>query len=143
MKRIAIALSFCLALSVLLSAQANQLSDQVVTAFAHETITFSTVSKALTASIYNPVVADAPSVNTRASVATFDCDDNGSASPDNQIRAWYDGTAPTASLGVTFIPSISRVIYGYGNIAGFHGIRKGAADVTCQIHYYRVVSNAS
>lgn len=143
MKKLLVGITISLSLSVLLSAQANQLSDQVVTAFAHETVVFSTISKALTASVYNPVVADAPSVNTRASVSTIDCDDNGSAAPDNQIRAWYDGTAPTASVGVTFIPSISRVIYGYGNIAGFRGIRKGAADVTCQIHYYRVINNAS
>lgn len=143
MKRIVLALGIAALLSTLLLAQANQLNNQVVTAFDHEQITISNTSKALTAAKYNPTVADAPTVNTRASVATIDCDDNGAAKPDNQIRAWYDGTAPTSTTGVTILPNTSRAIYGYGNIVGMRFIRSGGNDVICQIHYYRVITNAS
>lgn len=134
-----VSLSLC---SVGLIAQGQNTQVQVVAAFAYEQLTISNTSKVLTASVYNPTVTDTPSNITRASVATIDCDDNNQAVPDNQVRARWDGTAATSSNGVTIIPGISRIVYGYKNISQMKMIRKGSTDVVCQFHYYRTLGNA-
>lgn len=103
-------------------------------AFAKEQLTVSTVSKALTSSVYNPTVTAVASVNSRAEFADIECDTH-------NIRVWLTGDAPTASVGILLSTSTLYTIQGYHDISNFHGISADGSDAVCNVQYYRFASN--
>jgi hypothetical protein len=119
-------------------ANAQQNSTVIIkTAFAYEQITFTNVAAGFSSNIYNPTVAGVPSSQSRAELATMNCE-TASAS----IRARWDGTAPTSTVGVIINQSDFVSINGFGNISKFQAIITAATNVTCNVTYYRASSNA-
>lgn len=110
-------------------------NDQYRGSFAHETLTVSTVSVALTSATYNPVVTDALPSSTRADYAMItvetDC-----------IRFWDDTTAPTGSAGHLVCAGGTFYVWGFKNLRDLRMIRV-TTDATLQISYFRFASNVS
>jgi len=107
-------------------------------AFAFEQITVAATSIGFTLATYDPTPGTGQSrVDTRAELATVNCDNNAGAT----IRARWDGTAPTAAIGVTVIAGADVAIYGYRNITNFRAIRTAATSVICNVHFYRRITN--
>ena len=107
--------------------------------FDGEKLTVTNASKALTASVYNPVITDVPSVQSRADYAVITVETD-------SIR-WWPCTgalctigAPTSANGHLVTAGSSFTIYGYGNIVSLRMIRV-TTDATIQVSYYRFMSN--
>lgn len=107
--------------------------------FNGEKLTVSSVSKALTSSIYNPVITDTPSSQSRADYAVLTVEVDA-------IR-WWPCTgalctvgAPTSTSGHQVAIGGSVTIFGYANIVNFRMIRV-TNDATVQVSYYRFMGN--
>jgi hypothetical protein len=103
-------------------AQQQQCSAGGVSAFNHETITVSTTAKTLTASVYNPT--DGP----KATVAYVSVNAN-------NLRAWFDGTAPTTSAGFVISAGQTFTVCGQ-DIPKLQMIRDDASDVEVAVQYF-------
>lgn len=123
LRRLIIALAILLGTSVALDAQ----YVPSLTAFAFEQITFTNTATSLTAATYAPTNQNRP-----ATLATLVCE-TASAT----LRARWDGTAPTSTVGVIINQGDAVTINGLVNIQQFQGIRTAATSVVCDVHYYR------
>ncbi len=132
-------ISFC-ALSISLLAQQPQFNvTQYRGGFNGETLTVTNASKALTASVYNPVITSVPSSQSRADYAYITVETDA-------IRWWpCTGSlctigAPTATVGHLQAANTSFTVWGYSNIQNLRMIRV-TNDATIMVSYYRFMSN--
>lgn len=107
--------------------------------FDGEKLTVSSVSKALTSSVYNPTITGTPSSASRADYAVITVETD-------SIRWWpCTGSlctvgAPTSANGHPVTAGGSFSVYGYANIVSLRMIRV-TTDATIQVSYYRFMSN--
>lgn len=94
--------------------------------FTRETITVSTTAVGLTRATYAPGNGVNP-----ATVALI------SVQGGQDVRVWFDGTAPTDSVGIILVDGQS--LYVCGNVLGtFKAIRDGSADAELAVQYFNV-----
>jgi hypothetical protein len=124
----------------LVGAQQPQFNtEQYRGGFDGETLTVSTVSKALTSSVYNPTITGTPAANSRADYAVITVEADA-------IRYWpCTGAlctvgAPTSTTGHLVPVNSSFTIWGFSNIQNLRMIRV-TTDATIQVSYYRFLSN--
>lgn len=135
-----ITLAILLIIPCAIQAQQPQFNTtQYRAGFNGEKLTVSSVSKALTASIYNPVITDTPSSQSRADYAVLTVEVDA-------IR-WWPCTgalctvgAPTSTSGHQVALGGTITIFGYANIVNFRMIRV-TTDATVQVSYYRFIGN--
>lgn len=96
--------------------------------FTHETITVSTSSVGLTASVYAPTDG-----TPRATVALL------SVQGGQDVRVWFDGTAPTTSAGIVVASGQSLYVCGTV-IQTVRLIRDGASDAEVAVQYFNYSS---
>lgn len=118
-----------------LIAQTNPLQQnntQFRTAFAYEQVTLDATAGGITftAATYSPTVTDQPSSFSRAELAVVNCNNS-------QARYKVDGGTVSTTSGMLVNDGDWFLIYGFANIAAFHGIRTGATSVVCDVTYYR------
>ncbi len=107
--------------------------------FDGETLTVSSVSKALTSSVYNPTITGVPSSQSRADYAVITVETDA-------IRWWpCTGSlctvgAPTSTTGHLQAASTSFTVWGYSNIQNLRMIRV-TNDAMIQVSYYRFMTN--
>lgn len=96
------------------------------TAYDHETLTVSNTAKVLTASKYNG--SDGGGNAIQADLST-----------EGSIRVWFDGSAPTAAVGIPLVGSASAPVYFLvcsASLSKLQMIRQ-SADATVSVQYQR------
>ena len=94
--------------------------------FARETITVSTTAVGLTLATYRPGGGVNP-----ATVALI------SVQGGQNVRVWFDGTAPTTSAGI--VVASGQSFYVCGTVLGtFKAIRDDASDSELAVQYFNV-----
>lgn len=138
MKRIFLASILALVVASPVIAQSPQYNvTQYRGAFAFEKLTVSSVSKALTSTVFAPTANCGPTTTQcRADYALITVE----GSSTNCLRYRPDGTAPDSSTGHKACDGAVIFINGYTNILNWHGIRT-SSDVTIQVSYYRFTNN--
>jgi hypothetical protein len=94
-----------------------------VTAFTKETLTVSTSALPLTASVYNPTGGP------RATVALI-------AVNANNIRVWFDGSAPTDTAGIIVAAGAAPFYVCGADIPKVQMIRDDASDAEVAVQYF-------
>lgn len=123
------ALSVVLALSLFLlpfpavGQSTTECNTSGVVAFSNETLTVSTTALPLTASVYNPTGGP------RATVALV-------AVNAEDVRVWFDGSAPTGSVGIIVAAGAAPFTVCGPQIAKLQMIRDGASDAEVAIQYF-------
>lgn len=97
-----------------------------LSAFARETVTVSTSSIGLTAATYNPGGGQNPAAAALVAVNA------------NNMRVWFDGTAPTTSAGIIVLAGSSFVVCGIPGMAKLKMIRDDSTDVEVAVQYFAV-----
>lgn len=104
----------------------TQCNTANLSAFASETITVSTSAVGLTAATYNPGNGQNPASAALVAVNT------------NNLRAWFDGSAPTTSAGIIVAAGQSFVVCGIPGLQKLKMIRDDASDVEVAVQYFAV-----
>ena len=94
--------------------------------YANEQITVSSTSLGLTATKYNPTDGGGNAI--QADIST-----------EGSIRIWYDGTAPTAAIGIPLVGSAAAPVYFTVCTATIPKLRmiRQSADSTISVQYSR------
>ena len=93
--------------------------------FASETLTIAATALAFTAATYAP---PGESLDLRVETGPLES---------GQVRYWYDGTAPTATVGQLLEIGDRLVIEGLDSIVGFRAIRTGGVSGSLPITYLK------
>ncbi len=103
-------------------------------AFAREQALVTSVVTVLNSSIYNPTVADTPGVASRAEYASIECDAH-------NIRYWSTGDSPTSGVGLLLSTGNLITLQGFHDIVNFKAISADGSTATCNVQYYRFITN--
>lgn len=115
----------CAPVPTIYAQQTTQCNNANQSAFAHETLTVSTTAKILTASVYNPGNGQLTATSALVSIQGG-----------QNVRVWFDGTAPTTSAGIVVKDGQTVVVCGFPGLQKFQMIRDDGTDAEAAVQYF-------